>query len=52
MAFHIFTEAPCLRKLFMFHHFSLPSYLQFENPNMSKHIINNKVLQKKLSFIV
>jgi len=46
MAFHIFTGAPCLRKLFMFHHFSLSSYLQFQNPNVSKHIINNITLQK------
>jgi len=36
----------------MFHHFSLASYLQVENPNVLKHIINNNIEQIKLSFIV
>jgi len=36
----------------MFHHFSLASYLQVENPNDLKHIINNNIEQTKLSFIV
>jgi len=36
----------------MCHHFSLASYLQVENPNVLKHIINNNIEQTKLSFIV
>jgi len=35
----------------MFHHFSLVSYVQIENPNVIKHIINNNVDESKLSFI-
>jgi len=35
----------------MFPHFSLACYLLFENPNVSKHIINNNIEQTKLSFI-
>jgi len=38
--------------LFMFHHFSLASYLQVENPNDLKNINNNNIEQTKLSFIV
>jgi len=34
----------------MFHHFSLASYFQIENPNVLKDI--NNTLQTKLSFIV
>jgi len=36
----------------MFHHFSLSSYFQAENPNELKRIINNNIEQRKLSFIV
>jgi len=36
----------------MFHHFSLASYLQVENQNVLKHIINNNMKQTKLRFIV
>jgi len=36
----------------MFHHFSLASHLQVENPNELKRIINNNVGQSKLSFNV
>jgi len=36
----------------MLHHFSLVSYLQVENPNVLKHIINNNIEQTNLSFIV
>jgi len=36
----------------MFHHFSLASYVQIENPNVLKHIINNNLEESKLSFIV
>jgi len=35
----------------MFHHFSLATYLQFENPNVLKHTISNNILQTKLSFV-
>jgi len=36
----------------MRHRFSLASYLQVENPNVLKHIINNNLEQTKLSFLV
>jgi len=36
----------------MFHHFSLAFYVQIENPNVLKHIINNNLEECKLSFIV
>jgi len=35
----------------MFHHFSLASYVQIENPNVLKHI-NNNLEESKFSFIV
>jgi len=41
-----------IKKLFMFHHFSLASYVQIENPNVLKHTINNKLEESKFSFIV
>jgi len=36
----------------MFHHFSLASYVQIENSNVLKHIINNNLEESKLNFIV
>jgi len=37
----------------MLHHFNLASYLQIENPNVLKHVINdNNLKQTKLTFIV
>jgi len=41
-----------MQKDIMFHHFSLVSHLQVENPNVLKHIINNNLEKTKLSFIV
>jgi len=34
-------------KLFMFHNFSLASYVQVENPDVLKHVINNNIEQTK-----
>jgi len=36
----------------MFHQFSLAFYLQVENPNALKHIINNNIEQTNVSFTV
>jgi len=50
-----FDWAPCpsiTEKAIMCHHLRLASYLQFENPNVLKHVINNNIEQTKLSFIV